>query len=215
MIELTKITKNYVKGGNIYPALESISFKLEKGDFCSVIGASGAGKSTLLNLIGGLIHPDSGIITFNGKDIYKLSTGEINDYRKNHIGFMFQQFHLMPYLTVFENIRLACHTKEQYSKMGFYLDKCGIADLQKKYPSELSVGEKQRTAFVRSIISDPDLLLADEPTGNLDSVNSSTLLELVREFNKNGGTVIMASHDPGIASYASTTIRLEKGRLSD
>jgi putative ABC transport system ATP-binding protein len=215
MIELTGITKSYVKNGIIYPAIERISFILERGDFCSIIGASGAGKSTLLSLIGGLIHPDSGTVSFNGKDIYKLKTSEINKYRKKHLGFMFQQFHLMPYLTIFENIRLACHTKEQSGKMGFYLDKCGLADLQKKYPSELSVGEKQRTAFVRAIISDPDLLLADEPTGNLDSVNSGILLELVREFNKNGGTVIMASHDPGIVRYASRTIRLEKGRLVD
>lgn len=215
MIELAEISKIYVKGGIIYPALNNISFKLEKGDFCSVIGASGAGKSTLLNLIGGLIHPDSGKISFNGKDIYKLRTREIDMYRKRHLGFMFQQFHLMPYLTVFENIRLACSTKEHYDKMGFYLDKCGLTDLQKKYPAELSVGEKQRTAFVRSIISDPDLLLADEPTGNLDSANSAILLELVREFNENDGTVIMASHDPGIAGYAGRTLKLEKGRLVD
>lgn len=215
MIELAEISKSYAKGGMIYPALENISFKLEKGDYCSVIGASGAGKSTLLNLIGGLIHPDSGKISFNGKDIYKLKTREIDRYRKQRLGFMFQQFHLMPYLTVFENIRLACNTQEQYGKMGFYLDKCGLTGLQKKYPSELSVGEKQRTAFIRAIISDPDLLLADEPTGNLDSANSTILLELVREFNRNDGTVIMASHDPGIAMYASKTLKLEKGRLVD
>jgi putative ABC transport system ATP-binding protein len=213
MIELKGINKTYRRGNEEFTALKDISFTLEKGDFCSVIGASGAGKSTLLNILGGLIHPDTGTITFNGKNIYRLKDRDIAQYRKKHLGFMFQQFHLMPYLTVHENIRLACHEKDHLDKIDFYLDRCSLKGLKKRYPSELSVGEKQRTAFIRAIISNPDLLLADEPTGNLDKANSDILLGLVKEFNLENGTVIIASHDPGIARYANRSIKLDKGHI--
>ncbi len=177
--------------------MNDVSFTIAKGDFCSVIGSSGAGKSTLLYVTGGLIHPDSGTVKYNGKDIYRLSRRDINQYRRKHLGFMFQQFHLMPYLTVAENIRLACYDKEHQEKADYYLEKCSLSELKNKYPSELSVGEKQRTAFIRAIISKPDILLADEPTGNLDKTNSEILMSLVKEYNSEGGTVLMVSHDPG------------------
>jgi ABC-type lipoprotein export system ATPase subunit len=211
MIELKNISKVFTKGTDVYTALRDISFKVEKGDFCSVIGPSGAGKSTLLYVIGGLIHPDSGVAMFNGRDIYKLSNRDINLYRSKHLGFMFQQFHLMPYLTVTGNIKLAFNGKNRAEKIGYYLEKCSLADIKNKYPSELSVGEKQRTAFIRAIISEPDILLADEPTGNLDASNSDILISLVKEYNKSGGTVVVVSHDPGISRYANRSITLDKG----
>jgi putative ABC transport system ATP-binding protein len=213
MIELLNISKKYKKGNDVFTALKDISFKIGKGDFCSVIGPSGAGKSTLLYVIGGLVHPDTGSVSFEGKNIYNLTPAESNQYRKKHLGFMFQQFHLMPWLTVEENIMLACYDNKQQEKIEYYLDSCSLKELKNKYPSELSVGEKQRTAFIRAIISQPDLLLADEPTGNLDTGNSEILMSLVKDYNMNGGTVVMVSHDHGIAKYANTGIKLEKGGL--
>ena len=213
MIELNNISKRYTKRAEIYNALNNISLKIGKGDFFSVIGPSGAGKSTLLYVIGGLVHPDSGTMMYNGRDIYSLSDRDANQYRKNHLGFMFQQFHLMPWLNVAENIRLACSDKIRQEKIDHYLEKCSLTGMRKKYPSELSVGEKQRTAFIRAIISNPEILLADEPTGNLDAVNSEILLSLVKEYNQNGGTVVLVSHDPGISRYSDRSIVLEKGHL--
>jgi putative ABC transport system ATP-binding protein len=213
MIELLNISKKYKKGNDVFTALKDISFKIGKGDFCSVIGPSGAGKSTLLYVIGGLIHPDSGVASFEGKNIYNLTPVESNQYRKKHLGFMFQQFHLMPWLTVEENIRLACYDNKQLEKIEYYVGRCSLKELKNKYPSELSVGEKQRTAFIRAIISKPDILLADEPTGNLDKTNSEILMSLVKEYNTEGGTVIMVSHDPEIARFANKSITLNKGRL--
>ena len=213
MLEINNISKRYKKGSEEFTALENINLVIEKGDYMAVTGASGAGKSTLLNVIGGLIHPDEGEILFNGRDIYKQKSNMTNEYRKKHVGFMFQQFHLMPYLTVLDNIWLACYGKHQLHSINNYLDKCSLTGLKNKYPSELSVGEKQRTAFIRAIISNPDLLLADEPTGNLDPGNSTILMLLVEEFHKNGGTVVLVSHDPLAAKYANRIITLEKGRI--
>jgi len=213
MIEINNISKRYTKATEVFTALKDVSFTVESGDFCSVTGSSGAGKSTLLYVIGGLIHPDSGTVMFNSKDIYRLSSRDANLYRRKHLGFMFQQFHLMPYLTVAENIRLACYEKKHLEKADYYLKKCSLTDMKDKYPSELSVGEKQRTAFIRAIISKPDILLADEPTGNLDKTNSEILMSLVKEYNSEGGTVVMVSHDPETARFADKSITLNKGRL--
>lgn len=213
MIELRNTSKSYIKGTEVFTALKDVSLKIEKGDFISVIGASGAGKSTLLYIIGGLIHPDSGTVLFNGIDLYLSGRKYITDYRKNHLGFMFQQFHLMPWLTVLENIKLATDGNKQTDRIESYLKKCSLERLRNKYPSELSVGEKQRTAFIRAIISNPEILLADEPTGNLDPANGEILLSLVREFNSVGGTVVMVSHDQGIGRYANRSISLVSGTI--
>ena len=213
MIELKNITKEYKKGSEKFIALTNVSFNIAKGDYVAVTGASGAGKSTLLYTIGGLIHPESGAILYNGISIYDQNSKYLDLYRKRDVGFMFQQFHLMPWLTVIENIRLACHEKSQFVAINDYLEKCSLLELKDKYPSELSVGEKQRTAFIRAIISDPELLLADEPTGNLDPGNSTVLMSLIEEYHKNGGTVVLVSHNPVAARYSNMNITLEKGRV--
>jgi ABC-type lipoprotein export system ATPase subunit len=213
MIAISNISKVYRKGTEEFVALQNVSLKIEKGEFISVTGASGAGKSTLLNVIGGLIIPDSGDVLFKGNNIYSQSTQATDEYRKKHVGFMFQQFHLMPYLTVFENIKLACFDKDQLFNIESFLEKCSLSPLKNKHPDELSVGEKQRTAFVRAIITNPEILLADEPTGNLDPENSRILMSLVEDHHKSGGTVILVSHDPLTAQYANRSIVLEKGRL--
>jgi putative ABC transport system ATP-binding protein len=213
MIEISNISKVYRKGTEEFVALQDVSLKIEKGEFIAVSGASGAGKSTLLNVIGGLIRPESGTIKFNGKNVYAQSIRDTDDYRKKNVGFMFQQFHLMPYLTVLENIKLACYDKDQLHNIERFLEKCSLSRLKNKYPDELSVGEKQRTAFVRAIITNPEILLADEPTGNLDPENSRILMSLVEDHHKNGGTVILVSHDPLTAQYANRSIALAKGKL--
>jgi ABC-type lipoprotein export system ATPase subunit len=213
MIEIKNITQIYKKGAAEFTALENVSFNIERGDYIAVTGASGAGKSTLLNTVGGLVHPDSGEILYNGSDIYKQSSRHTDEYRKKHVGFMFQQFHLMPYLTVLDNIKLACYEKHQVDTIDHYLEKCSLTELKNKYPSELSVGEKQRTAFIRAIITNPDILLADEPTGNLDPGNSSILLSLVEDYHQNGGTVVLVSHDPLTTKYANRIIVLERGKI--
>lgn len=213
MIEINNISKKYKRGPEEFTALIDVTFKIEKGDYVSVTGPSGSGKSTLLNAIGGLIHPDSGEILYNGESIYDQNGKFLNSYRKRDVGFVFQQFHLMPYLTVIENIRLACYQKSHCKAINNYLGKCSLADIKDKYPSELSVGEKQRAAFIRAIISDPELLLADEPTGNLDPGNSKILMSLVEEYHEKGGTVVLVSHDPVAASYSNLNIKIEKGRI--
>ena len=214
MLEINNISKIYRKGSEEFTALDSVTFNIEKGHYISVTGASGSGKSTLLNTIGGLIHPDSGKVVHNGKSIYDQNRNYLDNYRKRDVGYMFQQFHLMPYLTVLENIRLACYNKPQNEAINYYLEKCFLTEIKNKYPSELSVGEKQRTAFIRAIIKDPEILLADEPTGNLDPVNSNILMSLIGEYNNNGGTVVLVSHDPVTERYSNLNITLERGKIN-
>jgi len=213
MIEINNISKVYKKGTAEYIALENVSLIINEGDYIGVTGASGAGKSTLLNAIGGLIHPDKGEIFYKGKNINKQKRKLADEYRKKHVGFMFQQFHLMPYLSVLDNIKLACYEKHQADSIDDFLEKCALTTLKNKYPSDLSVGEKQRTAFIRSIISKPDILLADEPTGNLDPGNSAVLMSLIEFYQKNGGTVVLVLHDPIATKNADRILILEKGRI--
>lgn len=213
MLEIKNISKRYKKGATVFTALDNVSFRVEKGEFIAIVGASGSGKSTLLHTIGGLNQPDSGQVMFQGRDIYSMNPQEANLYRKSNVGFVFQQFHLMPYLSVYENIQLVCAESAEFQKIEYYLEKCSLSALRKKYPSQLSVGEKQRTAFIRAIISKPEILLADEPTGNLDPENSAVLMSLIEDFHRNGGTVLLVSHNPEIAQFANRSIALQSGKL--
>jgi putative ABC transport system ATP-binding protein len=213
MLEINNITKKYRKRGNTFTALDGVTFRVEENDFVAVVGQSGSGKSTLLHTIGGLIQPDSGQIMYKGRDICSLNRYETDHYRRKNVGFVFQQFHLMPYLTVYENIKMVCTEISHHQSMGDYLEKCSLYPLRNKYPSELSVGEKQRAAFIRAIISNPEILLADEPTGNLDPQNSSIIMSMIEDFHISGGTVLLVSHDPESAKYANRHLTLEEGRL--
>lgn len=213
MIEIRNISKTYKKGNYSLIALADIDFDIIRGDFCTIIGPSGAGKSTLLHAIGGLIHPDNGKILYKGQNIYDYNLRSLDLYRKKNIGFMFQQFHLMPYLSVIDNIKLSCYNKKQITNIDYYLEKCSLTAMKNKFPSELSVGEKQRTAFIRAIVSSPELLLADEPTGNLDPGNSSILISLIKEFHEKDGTVMIVTHDSQFSRFANKKIYLDKGKL--
>lgn len=214
MLELKNITKVYTKGGDKFIALNNVSLKVAKGEFVAVVGPSGSGKSTLLHTIGGLIHPDSGEVLYRKNDVYKMSNREINRYRRKNVGFVFQQFHLMPYLTVFENIQIAnIQLESKIDCIEKLLDQCALLPLKNKYPSELSVGEKQRTAFIRAIISKPEILLADEPTGNLDPENSRILMSQIEDFHRSGGTVLLVSHEENTANYASRIVTLQAGKI--
>lgn len=214
MLEINHISKKYVKGKETYTALDNVSLKIERGDFIAVVGPSGSGKSTLLHTVGGLIRPDSGKVLFRGKNVYKINNQEANQYRKKNVGFVFQQFHLIPYLTVYENIKLTeIESENENGSIEATLEKCALLPLKNKYPSELSVGEKQRTAFVRAINSNPEILLADEPTGNLDPGNSQILMSLIKEFRENGGTVLLVSHEAETTNYANRIVTLRAGKL--
>ena len=213
MIDIKHISKTFKKAGDEYKALVDVSLKINKGDYISVSGASGSGKSTLLNVMGGLIRPDSGEVIYQGKSIYAQNDSFLDLYRRANVGFIFQQFHLMPYLTVRENIELSCYQLSHADAINDYLDKCSLVTIKDKYPSDLSVGEKQRTAFIRAIISNPELLLADEPTGNLDPQNSDILMNLVEEFHKKGGTVVLVSHDPTATKYSNLNIEIGHGSI--
>ena len=215
LLEINNISKKFKRGSEEYAALVEVSLKISRGDFVSVSGSSGAGKSTLLNILGGLIRPDAGEILYRGKSIYAQNGKYLNSYRKSEVGFMFQQFHLMPYLTIIENIRLSGFQKSHDGEIDRYLEKCSLVNIKDKYPSDLSVGEKQRAAFIRAIISGPEILLADEPTGNLDPENSEILMSLIEEYHKNGGTVVLVSHDPVAAKYSNLNIKIEKGRIRE
>ena len=214
MLEINSITKKYKKNQTVFTALEDVTFKVEKGEFVSIVGPSGSGKSTLLHTIGGLVRPDSGQVLFRGKDVYALNRLDSGLFRQKHVGFVFQQFHLMPYLTVYENIKLVCTDHSKKQSIEIYLDKCSLLPLKDKFPSELSVGEKQRTAFIRAIITQPDILLADEPTGNLDPYNTYEVMFLLEKINKAGATVILLTHDREVVNKLDKrVITLVNGRI--
>ncbi len=214
MIEFRNVSKIYHKGEMTFPALKNVSFGIEKGELCAVTGPSGSGKSTLLNICGGLVKPDEGEVFFEGSNIYHGSGRDASDFRKEKVSFVFQQFHLIPYLTVYENVRMACNNTEQAEKINKVLDTFSLSGHARKYPSELSVGEKQRTAFIRAIISEPALLLADEPTGNLDEGNSAVIYSLIEDYNSRGGTVILVTHSNRLPAGTQKIIRLNEGTIN-
>jgi len=213
MLEISHVSKRFRRGAEVFDALTDINFVVHKGDFIAISGPSGSGKSTLLNVIGGLIRPDTGSVVYGGKSIYEQEGRFLNAYRRREVGFVFQQFHLVPFLTVAENIRLGCAQRSDVEAIGRLLGECSLEKVKDKYPSELSVGEKQRAAFIRAIISAPAILLADEPTGNLDPRNSDILMDLIAEFHRNGGTVLLVSHAPVASGHATRKLQLDLGRI--
>ncbi len=218
MIKLNKLTKVYRTDEVESTALNEVSFEIEKGEFVSVMGPSGCGKSTLLNIIGMLDKPESGSYEFQGEEVSKLNEKGRTLVRKNNIGFIFQNFNLIDELTVFENIELPLiynkvGASERKQRVNELIEKIGIAHRSSHFPQQLSGGQQQRVAVARALITRPPLILADEPTGNLDSSHGNEVMELLCELNEEGTTIVMVTHSSHDASYSDRTINLLDGQV--
>ena len=219
ILEIKNVEKYYGNKSSLTKAVNGISFDLNKGEFVSIMGASGSGKSTLLNMISTIDKVTSGHIFVEGEDITKLKGNDLNKFRRNKLGFIFQDFNLLDTLTGYENISLALSiqnvsAKEQELKINDIAEKLGIKKVLNKYPYQMSGGEKQRVASARAIVTNPSLILADEPTGALDSKSSKQLLSSFEYLNKElNSTILMVTHDAFTASYASRVIFIKDGKI--
>ena len=221
IVEIRHLAKSYRRGGQIIPVLNDLSFDIAEGEFVALMGPSGSGKSTLLNLIAGIDKPDRGELRVAGLDISTLSEADLADWRASHIGFVFQFYNLMPVLTAFENIELPLlltrlSRRQRRERVELALDMVGLTDRMDHYPSELSGGQQQRVAIARAIISDPLLIVADEPTGDLDRVSAADILDLLDRLNRElGKTIVMVTHDQRAAEHARIVRHLDKGELTN
>lgn len=218
MIELQNITKYYGTKANRVEALSSISINIDKGEFIAITGKSGSGKSTLLNILGSIDEFDVGTYIFNGRDVGRMSPSEKDRFRNENVGFIFQAFYLIPELSLLENVAMplgyaGMNTHERRECAMQLLEKVGLAAKAKRYPSQISGGEQQRVAIARALVNHPKLLLADEPTGNLDADNGNTIMELITHFNNEGTTIIMATHDREFANWANRVLQVKDGKL--
>jgi putative ABC transport system ATP-binding protein len=220
IVEIRNLSKSYQRGGQIVPVLSDITLDIASGEFVALMGPSGSGKSTLLNLIAGIDKPDGGVLRVAGIDIAELSESELADWRAEHVGFIFQFYNLMPVLTAFENVELPLlltrlTSGERKSHVETALAMVSLSDRMEHYPSELSGGQQQRVAIARAIITDPTILVADEPTGDLDRASAEDILNLMDRLNTElGKTIIMVTHDPNAARRARSLRHLEKGVLT-
>ncbi|CUS92622.1 putative ABC transport system ATP-binding protein [Candidatus Kryptonium thompsonii] len=218
LLELKNVTKHYLTGSEVVKALEDVTLEVKYGEFVVIMGPSGSGKSTLLSIIGGLNRPTSGTVVVDGIDIYSLSQEKLADFRREYIGFVFQSFYLIPYLTVLENVMLPLivtdYTKEQkIAKAKEILERVGLSSKMKRFPDELSGGEQQRVAIARALVNEPLLILADEPTGNLDSLTGIEIMKLFKELNDSGKTIIVVTHNPENAKFADRCVYVKDGKL--
>jgi putative ABC transport system ATP-binding protein len=220
VVEIRNLVKSYRRGVQIVPVLTDITFDIIEGDYVALMGPSGSGKSTLLNLIAGIDKPDSGSLCVGGIDITALDEAELAAWRARNVGFIFQFYNLMPVLTAFENVELPLlltdlSARERGEHVTAALAMVGLADRVEHYPSELSGGQQQRVAIARAIITDPTILVADEPTGDLDRVSAGDVLNLIDRLNRElGKTIILVTHDPYAAGKARTLRHLDKGELT-
>ncbi len=197
-------------------ALDRVSFAIDAGEWIAIMGPSGSGKTSLINILGGLDQPTGGRVVVDGQDISHLSERELTRYRSEKIGFVFQQFHLVPYLTAVENVMLAqyFHSITDEKEAAEALHRVGLGDRLSHVPAQLSGGEQQRVAIARALINHPKLILADEPTGNLDEANEAVILELLRELHAAGHTILVVTHSQAIGNLADRRVELEHGRLA-
>lgn len=219
LITCRDLTKSYHKGRNVVTPLEKLDLDVPRGEFLALMGPSGSGKTTLLNLISGIDSPTSGSLRIDNQDIAKLSRRQLTQWRAKHVGYIFQLYHLVPVLTAFENVELPLllsnlSRKERREKAEAALELVGLADRSHHTPSELSGGQEQRVAIARALVADPTLLVADEPTGDLDRDSAAHILNLLRTLSRDlGKTIVMVTHDPTAAAAADRTLHLEKGVL--
>ena len=218
MLTMTGLTKTYRADTVETTALDSIDLDIGDGEFVAIMGPSGCGKSTLLNVMGMLDSPTSGSYIFDNKEVAGLSETQLADTRKAHIGFIFQSFNLVDELTVRENVELALlyHSipgAERKARVDRVLDKVGIAHRAKHRPTQLSGGQQQRVAVARALVGEPKLILADEPTGNLDTAHGEEVMRMLRQLNQEGSTIVMVTHSPAHADYASRIVNMLDGKI--
>ncbi|MCU6433826.1 ABC transporter ATP-binding protein [Undibacterium sp. Jales W-56] len=219
IIRIRQLDKSYVRGGQLIPVLQGVNLDVQRAEFLALMGPSGSGKSTLLNLIAGIDKASSGTIEIAGVNIAELSEGQLADWRAANVGFIFQFYNLMPVLTAFENVELPLlltHLSgtQRKAHVTAALHMVSLDDRMDHYPNELSGGQQQRVAIARALVTDPALIVADEPTGDLDRVTAEEILNLLDELHRNlGKTIIMVTHDPKAASRARRLVHLEKGVL--
>ena len=220
ILELDHIFKDYIQGKMTVPVLKDVTLHVEQGEYVAIMGPSGSGKSTLMNIIGCLDEPTRGSFELNGKNVLGLNDNEIADERLNNIGFVFQTFQLLPKQTALENVCLPLvyakvGKKERRERAARALERVGLAERMDFLPTQLSGGQKQRVAIARAMVNNPKILLADEPTGALDSKSSVQVLELFQKLNEEGVTVIMITHDAKVAKHAKRTVYIFDGQLGD
>lgn len=220
LIEIKNLTKTYEGGEDPVQALAGVDLTMEKGEFISVVGPSGSGKSTLLTILGGLNHPTQGEIRVDEIPIYQLPLEKLADFRREYLGFIFQSFQLISYLTVIENVMLPLSitgrsNREQIKMAGEILERMGLKGKEKRLPDQLSGGEQERVAIARALVNSPPILLADEPTGNLDSKTGREIMELFKSINEEGQTIVMVTHNPDSVAYSARTIHLRDGKVVD
>jgi putative ABC transport system ATP-binding protein len=221
LVEIRHVSKSYQRGDQVVPVLTDINLDIGHGDFVALMGPSGSGKSTLLNLVAGIDKPDGGAIRVAGADITQLSEGELAGWRAANVGFIFQFYNLMPVLNAFENVELpllltGLSRSERRARVAMTLSLVGLADRMDHKPNELSGGQQQRVAIARALVSDPLLVIADEPTGDLDRQSAADILGLLDRLNTElGKTIVMVTHDPRAAEAAHHLIYLDKGQLTD
>ncbi|MFL3665114.1 MAG: ABC transporter ATP-binding protein [Verrucomicrobiota bacterium] len=216
MIRCDEVTKIFRKNGSEVTSLDRFTAEVADGEFVAVRGPSGSGKTTLLLTLGGMQRPSDGSVQLAGHDLYALSPAERARLRSSEIGFVFQMFHLVPYLDLLGNVLLACPGKpsaEVRQRAGELMDELGLADRASHLPGELSAGERQRLAVARALLNRPKLILADEPTGNLDPENAAEVIRHLAEFHRGGGTVVLVTHGEAVNAHADRTLSLEQGRL--
>ena len=217
MIELHDIRKHYPRpGGDPVDAVAGVSLRIARGDFVAITGTSGSGKSTLMNILGLLDRPSSGRYVFDDADVANLDAREQARFRNERVGFVFQAFHLLPRTSALENVELPLLYSNRAAIDGLgkrALEAVGLADRMQHTPSELSGGQQQRVAIARALVNEPDLLLADEPTGNLDTRSASEVMEIFGKLNAEGRTIVIVTHDAAVAAHAKKVVRIENGRL--
>lgn len=219
LIECRALTKTYQRAAETIRPLDELDLDVESGRFLALMGPSGSGKTTLLNLIAGIDQPSSGSLTIGGRDIARLSRSKLAAWRAEHVGYVFQLYNLVPVLTAYENVELPLllhplSRKQRHDKVATALGLVGLVDRHDHYPRQLSGGQEQRVAIARAIVTDPEIIVADEPTGDLDKPSALAVMELLGRLNRElGKTLVMVTHDTATADYADLTLHLDKGRL--
>jgi putative ABC transport system ATP-binding protein len=221
MIEISGLTKTYTRGSETVQVLEDLDIQVAEGEFLALMGPSGSGKTTLLNILGGLDGPDHGSVKVGGEELTQLDDRGLASWRAQHVGFIFQLYNLIPVLTAFQNVELPLllthlSRAERRQQVELALTLVGLKDRMRHHPTQLSGGQEQRVAIARAIVTDPDILLADEPTGDLDRRNAADILDLLTRLNREQKkTIVMVTHDPHAAERATRTLHIEKGKLVD